>query len=85
MTRPLPVPAFVGEAHDRAVERRRDESWLSEAWRDPRTQVLVVHGSEVLIAPTSGAPQWLSTGEAPPGERYLLGVDASGQARFVVR
>ncbi len=85
VTRHLPAPAFVVEAHDRAVERRRDDSWLSEAWRDPQTQVLVVHGSEVLVDPTSEAPRWLRTGEAPPGERYLLGIDASGRARFAVR
>lgn len=85
VTRPQSAPAFVGEAHDRAVERRRDDSWLSEAWSDPRTRVLVVHGSVVLTTSTSGVPRWLPTSEAPPGERYLLGVDASGQARFAVR
>lgn len=79
------APAFVGEAHHRAVERRNDDFWLREAWHDPATRVLVVSGSEVLVEPTTEAPRWLATGDAPAGERYLLGVDESGRARFAVR
>ena len=83
--RPLPAPAFVAPAHDRAVERRRDDAWLRAAWHDPGSRVCVVNGSEVLVDPDRATPHWLPTTEAPPGERYLLGVDAGGKARFAVR
>lgn len=85
VTRPLPTPAFVGDGHDRAVEHRSDEAWLRGVWEDPATRVLVVSGSEVLVEPTSAEPRWLPTRESPAGERYLLGVDGSGRARFAVR
>jgi NAD+ diphosphatase len=39
----------------------------------------------VLVDPESGDPRWLPTAQATGGERYLLGVDADGVARFAVR
>jgi NAD+ diphosphatase len=80
----LPAPAF-GDPHDRAVDHRRDDAWLRAAWHDPTTRTLVVSGSDVLVEPTSRQPLWLATGDAPAGERYLLGVDDTGRACFAVR
>jgi NAD+ diphosphatase len=77
--------AFVRAVHERGVERRRDKGWLASAWDDAGSRSLTVVGSEVQVDPASGAPRWSPTAEAPDGERYLLGVDTDGVARFAVR
>lgn len=77
--------AFVSVVHERGVDRRNDEGWLAAAWDDAGSRSLIVVGSEVQVDPASGAPRWLPTAQVPAGERYLLGVDADGVARFAVR
>lgn len=74
-----------GAPHERAVEYRHDEQGLQQLWDDPESRALVVAGGEVQIVEDSRAPEWLPTVSTPPGERYLLGVDASNHARFAVR
>jgi NAD+ diphosphatase len=70
---------------DRVAERRRDEEWLSEAWGDPRTRVLVVQEGKSLVAyDPDPALVFVPPAEAPVGERYLLGVDADDVAYFAV-
>jgi NAD+ diphosphatase len=70
---------------DRVTERRRDEQWLARAWADPHTRVLVVEtGSALVRVHDSPALVFLSPGEAPAGERYLLGVDDDEVAYFAV-
>jgi NAD+ diphosphatase len=68
---------------DRAAEHRRDEAWLAAAWADPRTRVLVVHDGQALVTPEHSLVM-VGPDEAGEGERYLLGVDASGVAYFAV-
>jgi NAD+ diphosphatase len=76
--------AFTGAAHDRAVEHRRHESSLDQMWTTSDARALVVVAGEVQVDPVTGAPLWWPTDGAPPGERYLLGVDEAGHARFAV-
>jgi NAD+ diphosphatase len=59
---------------DRAAERRRDRAWLADAWADPRTRVLVVGEGRVPVV--DGRLELVSPAEAPPGDRFLLGVDS---------
>jgi NAD+ diphosphatase len=68
---------------DRMGERRRDDAWLAAAWADPRTRVVVVDDGTALVRP-GPALVLLGAGEAPEGERYLLGVDHDGVAYFAV-
>lgn len=67
---------------DRAVDRRWDESWLAQAWADPRSRVLIVDRGRALV---DAADRLVlrSPADAPQGETYLLGVEA-GQAYFAV-
>lgn len=74
---------FAGVTHDRAVERRTDELWLSSAWAAPQTLALLVVAGAAEVDGDDLA--WRSPQLTPDGERYLLGVDASGGARFAVR
>lgn len=68
---------------DRVGERRRDDAWVARAWADPRTRVLVVERGHALVRP-GPALVLHGPGEAPEGERYLLGVDGEGIAHFAV-
>ncbi len=40
--------------------------------------------AEVQVDTETAMPIWWPTDESPPGERYLLGVDEAGHARFAV-
>lgn len=73
---------FATHEHDRAADRRRDRTWLSEQWAKPDSRVLVVADGEVEVDSTAESPRWISPSDAPPGERYLLGVDDDGHAVF---
>ncbi|GAB3985632.1 NAD(+) diphosphatase [Actinoallomurus acanthiterrae] len=86
MTEPLKALDWLALSRstlDRVGERRRDEPWLAAAWADPGTRVLVVERGTALVRP-GPALVLLGPGEAPEGERYLLGVDADGVAYFAV-
>lgn len=67
--------------HDRLGEHRRDETWLEERWADPETRVLVVSGTR--IRPSGDHVEWVSTQQAPPGDRILLG-EQDGRVWFAV-
>ncbi|WP_028648614.1 NAD(+) diphosphatase [Nocardiopsis sp. CNT312] len=95
-----PTPRLSRSAVDPAGHLRADDTWLGQAWADPRTRVLALeggdpshHGWRALLAKQSRAlvttgdtPELVLTGpeEAPEGERYLLGVE-DGTAYFAVR
>ena len=72
---------------DRAAALRHDERWLEQAWAEEKTRVLVVHEGRTLIHRygDGAALVLLPPAEAPPGPRYLLGVDEDGVAYFAVR
>nr|WP_262842086.1 NAD(+) diphosphatase [Sphaerisporangium corydalis] len=71
---------------DRSAVHRNDEAWLKTAWADPASRVLLVHDGETLIRRHNGTADlvFLAPHQAPPGERYLLGVDADDVAYFAV-
>ena len=76
--------ALARETVDRATERRADPAWLAAAWADPRTRVLVVNAGKALVRFTEGGAElvFISPAEAPPGVRFLLGVDRAGIVYF---
>ena len=76
---------FATHQHDRAVDHRRDSVWLDEQWHAPTSRVLAVKGSEIEVDPDTAAPLWRSPQETARGERYLLGIDGRGSARFAVQ
>ncbi|SEF84597.1 NAD+ diphosphatase [Thermomonospora echinospora] len=88
MQTPLEWLALARGGLDRVTDRRGDDAWIAERWADPATRVLVVERGQALIRTLTsdgGAPELilLPPGEAPEGDRYLLGVD-DGTAYFAV-
>ncbi|MEV4253331.1 NAD(+) diphosphatase [Spirillospora sp. NPDC049652] len=82
---PLEWLALARGTLDRAAERRGDDAFLDAAWNDPRSRVLVVRGGQVnAVLGAEPALVLLPPGEAPPGDRYFLGVDGDGAAFFAV-
>jgi NAD+ diphosphatase len=74
---------------DRVTERRADTAWLEEAWRNPRTRVLVVQDGRALVrfaenGQGNASLVLVSPAEAPEGVRFLLGQDADGVVYFGV-
>ncbi|MFB9250840.1 NAD(+) diphosphatase [Sphaerisporangium melleum] len=85
--RPLLGPLLLARGGvDRSAAHRTDEAWLKSAWADPRTRVLLISDGNTLIRRDNGTAGlvFLSPRQAPPGERYLLGVDPEGIAYFAV-
>ena len=76
--------ALAREGVDRATEHRSDPRWLAAAWADPRTRVLVVSAGQALVRFAEGRADlvFAAPAEAPPGVRFLLGVDPPGVAYF---
>jgi NAD+ diphosphatase len=74
---PLGELVLARETVDRATERRTDQAWLNTTWADPDTRVLVVDRGRALVqlAGDSGELVFISPGQAPPGVRFLLGVE----------
>ena len=74
---PLGELILARETVDRATERRTDQAWLDAAWADPRTRVLVVHRGRALVRLAGGQAGlvFVSPQQAPPGVRFLLGVE----------
>jgi NAD+ diphosphatase len=76
---------------DRAAHRRTDDAWLDAAWADPRTRVLVI-GDDGRALVRFDRPERADRADlvlvqpaaAPPGLRFLLGVDGDGVAYFGV-
>lgn len=76
------LPLLSRGVIDRAAHRRTDEAWLAAAWRSARVLVMDT-GGRVPIS-SSGALRYLAPGDAPDGERWFLGLDASGTPYFAV-
>ncbi|WP_328808039.1 NAD(+) diphosphatase [Nonomuraea antri] len=70
---------------DRSSALRADDGWLERAWADPTTRVLVIDNGHTLVRRVGdevGAVLF-TPADAPPGQRYLLGVEG-GIAYFAV-
>jgi len=82
----LGTPALARGAVDRAAERRADTAWLDAAWARPDTRVLVIDDGRALARFSEGGAElvFVAPEQAPPGVRFLLGVDAAGVAYFGV-
>jgi NAD+ diphosphatase len=87
----LPGPALTDLALaraevDRSAHLRTDEVWLTAAWADPRTRVLVVEHSRVLCDMGSELARlvFVAAESAPDGVRFLLGIDHEGIVYFGV-
>ena len=65
------------------AHRRNDERWLTDAWADPTTRVLVVTDGRVTLDDAGAALAFRRPDEVGDGERLLLGVDG-GRAYFAV-
>ena len=78
--------ALAREGVDRATEHRSDPAWLAAAWADPGTRVLVVNDGNAPVRFAEGRAEleFVSPAAAPPGVRFLLGVDPAGIAYFGV-
>jgi NAD+ diphosphatase len=93
-TPPVPAPsgpeltdlALARAEVDRSAHLRTDEVWLSAAWDDARTRVLVVEHGRVLCDMGSELARlvFVPAESAPDGARFLLGVDHEGVAYFGV-
>lgn len=70
---------------DRSSALRANAGWLERAWADPATRVLVIDDGQTLVKRVGDEVHAVlyDTAEAPPGERYLLGVE-DGVAYFAV-
>jgi NAD+ diphosphatase len=83
---PLGRLALSRSTVDRATVRRNDAAWVEAAWADPGTRVLVVHDGQALVQ--SEGDQlglvFVPPAEAPPGTKFLLGIDDDGVAYFGV-
>lgn len=62
---------------DRSAALRPDTAWLERAWAAPSTRVLVIHDGRTLVRRLGDEvrAELFTPAEAPPGERYLLGVE----------
>ena len=73
---------------DRSTARRGDTEWLTAAWANPRTRVLVVSGGDALVRlagdDTKAELAFVPAQQAPDGVRFLLGVDADAVVYFGV-
>ena len=60
---------------DRASARREDADWITAAWADDRTRVLVLDEGQTLIRFGDGAAELVLVppAQAPEGVRFLLG------------
>lgn len=69
---------------ERTTHHRSDADWLTKAWADPRTMVLVVQDGEVLVRFGDDGAEliFVSPPQAPAGDRFLLGVDDDDVAYF---
>ncbi|MEO3875953.1 NAD(+) diphosphatase [Nonomuraea sp. B12E4] len=70
---------------DRSSALRTDSGWLEQAWSDPTTRVLVIDDGHTLVRRVGDEVQAVlfTPSDAPPGPRYLLGVEA-GVVYFAV-
>jgi NAD+ diphosphatase len=71
MTREPPPLGRTGV--DRAAHLRADDEWLRNAWAHPASRVIVVDSGRALVDAQHALVR-ISTADAPPGERYFLGI-----------
>jgi len=71
---------------ERCTHLRTDEAWLGKAWGEPGTRVLVIEDGQALarIDDATAELVFVSPGQAPDGDRFLLGVDSDNVAYFGV-
>ena len=71
---------------DRSAHLRADTNWLDSAWATDGTRVLSVQGGRALCEIGDGQARlgFTTAADAPPGVRFLLGVDDDGVAYFGV-
>ncbi len=71
---------------ERCTHLRTDEAWLGKAWGEPATRVLVIEDGQALARIDDAAAElvFVSPGQAPDGDRFLLGVDSDNVAYFGV-
>ena len=71
---------------ERSTHLRTDEAWLTKAWDEPGTRVLVIEDGQALARIDDGAAELLFVPpeQAPEGPRFLLGVDADEVVYFGV-
>lgn len=82
---PLPPLPLARAALNRSADRRTDEAWFAAQWANPDNRRYVVSRATVLVdTATAPALRSMSPQEAPPGDRYLLGVDESGVVHAAV-
>jgi NAD+ diphosphatase len=77
-------PALSRSALDRAAERRKDPTWLADAWA--RGRVLVVDEERRALTDDDGAGLLLVPAESveAAGERFFLGVGDDGTAYWSI-
>jgi NAD+ diphosphatase len=71
---------------DRAGLRREDADWLTAAWADPRSRVVVIHDGQARVRYSDSGVELILVppAQAPDGIRFLLGTDADAVAYFGV-
>ena len=85
---PQALKLAVGQgAIDRKTELRGDQKWLAEVWSQDSSRAVQVSPGRAAVHQTGEAPElaWHPTRDFPEGDRYLLGVDSQGVARFAVQ
>jgi NAD+ diphosphatase len=82
---PLGELLLARETVDRATERRTDQAWLDATWADPATRVLVVYRGRALAQVVDGHADlvFVSPDQAPPGVRFVLGVETTDSGEVV--
>jgi NAD+ diphosphatase len=78
--------SLARSAVDRASHRRTDLAWITAAWADEATRVLVLDRGQALVNFTddTAALELIPPAQAPEGVRFLLGVDDAGAVYFGV-
>lgn len=77
---PFPAPgstdiALSVRTHERAGEKRVDETWLARTWADPASRVVPLAASTFPVSDTGDAVRWQPPAElAVDGARLFLGV-----------
>ncbi len=71
--RPLAKVNFSTDLHDRLSHQRGDPEFHRSAWKAATTRVLVADERGRLAVTSQGGLAYLSTGDAPEGDRLLLG------------
>lgn len=79
----LPEFAFQHSAHDRLSDMRGDADFRRDAWDDPSTRVVVMHGMSLEVNSDGTALATRSPRDASEGPRTLLGA-SGGIVYFLV-